>query len=206
MAEPDQAAFWNERYASDEYLFGVKPNAFLAREVHRFAPNSNILAVADGEGRNSVFLAERGHCVLATDVSEKALEKAQRLAEQRGVDVAYQRADLATWQWPEAAFDSVVGIFIQFAGPELREAIFDGIHRSLKPGGIFLLEGYREEQLHYATGGPSKIDNLYSHDYLQRAFSAWDIELIRSYDAEIDEGAGHSGKSALIDLIARKRQ
>ena len=171
MAEPDQAAFWDERYATDEYLFGTAPNAFLAREVHRLAPGSKVLAIADGEGRNSVFLAQHGHRVVATDVSERALDKARALAERRGVEVEYRRVDLAGWEWPESAFDAVVGIFIQFAGPELREQMFEGIHRSLKPGGLLLLEGYREEQLVYGTGGPPNIENLYTEDGLRRAFS-----------------------------------
>jgi len=205
MAEVDQAAFWDDRYAEDEYLFGTAPNAFLAREVHRLPPGSKVLAVADGEGRNSVFLAQHGHRVVATDISERALDKARALAERRAVEVKYRQANLVEWEWPAEAFDAVVGIFIQFAGPELREDIFDGIHRSLKPGGLLLLEGYREEQLAYGTGGPSNIENLYTEDGLRRAFSMWEIELLDAYDAEIEEGTGHSGKSALIDLIARKR-
>ena len=204
MADPAQAAFWDERYATDEYLFGTAPNAFLAREVHRLAPGSKVLAVADGEGRNSVFLAQHGHRVVATDVSERALEKARALAERRAVEVEYRQADLAEWEWPAEAFDAVVAIFIQFAGPELREHIFEGIDRSLKPGGLLLLEGYREEQLAYCTGGPSNIENLYTEASLRRAFTNWDIKLLESYDAEINEGQGHSGNSALIDLIARK--
>ena len=205
MAEPDQAAFWDERYATDEYLFGTAPNAFLAREVHRLAPGSKVLAVADGEGRNSVFLAQHGHRVVATDVSQRALDKARALAKRRGVEVDYRQVNLVEWEWPAEAFDVVVGIFIQFAGPGLRKVTFDGIHRSLKRGGLLLLEGYREEQLAYGTGGPPNIENLYTEDGLRRAFSTWEIELLDAYDAEIEEGAGHSGKSALIDLIARKR-
>ncbi len=205
MAEVDQAAFWDDRYAEDEYLFGTAPNAFLAREVHRLPPGSKVLAVADGEGRNSVFLAQHGHRVVATDISERALDKARALAERRAVEVEYRRANLAEWQWPVEAYDAVVGIFIQFAGPGLRDDIFDGIHRSLKRGGLLLLEGYREEQLAYRTGGPPNIENLYTEDSLRRAFSTWEIELLDAYDAEIEEGTGHSGKSALIDLIARKR-
>ena len=205
MPEPDHGAFWNERYASDEYLFGTTPNAFLARETHRLATGSKVLAVADGEGRNSVFLAQHGLSVVATDVSDRALDKARRLAERRGVQVEYRHVDLAEWDWPENAFDAVVGIFIQFANQELRERMFEGIHRSLRPGGLLLLEGYREEQLAYGTGGPPNVENLYTEDGLRRTFSNWEIELLDSYDAEIEEGSGHSGKSALIDLIARKR-
>lgn len=113
--------------------------------------------------------------------------------------------DLVQWEWPEDAFDVVVAIFIQFADLTLRERIFESIHRSLKPGALLLLEGYREEQLAYGTGGPPKIENLNIKDGLCRSFSAWEIELLNSCDTEIEEGCGHSGNSALIDLIARKR-
>lgn len=205
MAEPDQAAFWNERYAADEYLFGTQPNAFLAREAHRLTPGSKVLAIADGEGRNSVFLAQHGHRVLATDVSEMALDKARNLAERRGVEVEYRQVDLAAWDWPEETFDAVVGIFIQFAGPALRREMFDGFRQALRPGGILLLHGYRKDQLDYGTGGPPTVENLYTEQSLLDAFADWDIEHIGSYDAEIEEGTGHSGMSALIDLIARKK-
>ena len=100
MAELDQAAFWDDRYAEDGYLFGTAPNAFLAREVHRLTPASKVLAIADGEGRNSVFLAQHGHHVVATDVSERALDKARALAERRGVEVEYRQSNLAEWEWP----------------------------------------------------------------------------------------------------------
>ncbi|MBX7488628.1 methyltransferase domain-containing protein [Qipengyuania sp. GH25] len=167
MAEPDQAAFWDERYATGEYLFGTAPNAFLAREVHGLAPGSKVLAIADGEGRNSVFLAQHGHRVVATDVSARALDKARALAKRRGVEVEYWQVNLAEWEWPAEAFDAVVGIFRQFAGPGLREDIFDGIHRSLKRGGLLLLEGYREEQLAFQTGGPPSIcgDDIGHHQH-----------------------------------------
>src|SRR3546814_454930 len=178
--------------------------SFLARESHRLAPGSKVLAIADGEGRNSVFLAQHGHLVVATDVSEIALDKARRLAERRGVEVGYREVDLTAWDWPEETFDAVVAIFIQFVGPAFRREMFDGFRQALKPGGILLLHGYREEQLDYATGGPSTVENLYTEQSLLDAFADWNIEHLVSYDAEIEEGTGHSGKSALIDLIARK--
>ncbi|OWQ96346.1 class I SAM-dependent methyltransferase [Sphingopyxis witflariensis] len=129
MTEPDQATFWNERYASEKYLFGTQPNAFLAREAHRLTPGSKILAIADGEGRNSVFLAQHGHDVVATDISELAINKARSLAKRRGVAVEYRLVDLTGWDWPEETFDAVIGIFIQFAGPALRTRMLGGCRR-----------------------------------------------------------------------------
>lgn len=162
------------------------------------------MAIADGEGRNSVFLAQNGHSVVATDISRVAIDKARRLAKERGVDVDFIRADLTDWDWPEEGFDAVIAIFIQFARPRLRNRMFDDLRRTLKPGGILLLEGYREEQLGYGTGGPQTIENLYSEQLLDAAFADWHIEGLATYDAEMEEGTGNSGKSALIDLVARK--
>lgn len=204
MPNPDQADFWNERYANEDYLFGTQPNAFLVREAHRLAPDSKVLAVADGEGRNSVFLAQHGHQVVATDISERALDKARQLAQRRGVQIDFRMADLTTWDWPDEKFDAVVAIFIQFGGGDARRLIFDGFAKALKPGGLLLLEGYRPEQVEYGTGGPPNAENLYTEAMLREAFASWEIEHLSAYDAEIGEGTGHAGMSALIDLVARK--
>ena len=195
---------WNQRYARDDYLFGTRPNAFLARQAWHLVPGQRALAVADGEGRNGVWLAEQGLRVHAVDASPVALEKARRLAASRGVDVEFELADLADWAWPEAAYDVVVAIFIQFADPELRARHFEGMRRALVPGGLLLLEGYRPEQRAYGTGGPSAVVNLYTEKLLRQEFAGFAIEELAAYDAVIQEGAGHHGMSALIDLVARK--
>lgn len=204
MDNIDQARFWDERYASEEYIFGTSPNAFLAREAHRIPQGAKVLAIADGEGRNSVFLAQHGLDVVATDISDMAIEKAERLAERRAVRVDFRKVDLSGWDWPAEQFDAIVGIFIQFADPAMRARMFDGFWQTLKPGGLLLLEGYREEQLEFGTGGPPKVENLYNERMLRDAFADWQIEEINSYNAEISEGEAHAGMSALIDLVARK--
>lgn len=195
---------WNERYAGEGFLFGTAPNAFLRAQRHRLPASGSALAVADGEGRNGVWLAEQGLDVLAVDASEVGLAKSRRLAAERGVTLAWELGDLASWDFGRERFDVIAAIFIQFADPALRTRIFDGMRAALKPGGVLLLEGYRPEQLDYRTGGPSELANLYTEPMLREAFAGLHIEYLASYDAELDEGAGHRGMSALIDLVARK--
>ena len=195
---------WNERYAGEDFLFGTAPNAFLMAQCVRLPQHGTALAVADGEGRNGVWLAEQGLDVLAVDASDVALAKSRRLAAERGVRMAWELADLANWDFGRERFDVIAVIFIQFADPALRARLFAGMSAALKPGGLLLLEGYRPEQLSYGTGGPSEVANLYTEAMLREAFADLAIEHLAVYDAEIHEGNGHRGMSALIDLVARK--
>ena len=195
---------WDERYASEDYLFGTEPNEFLVSQRHLLKPGMSCLAVADGEGRNGVWLAQQGLHVLSVEASAVALEKAKKLAQQRGVAIEFEQADLAQWQWGENRFDVVAAIFIQFAPPALREQMFAGIRRCLKPGGLLLLQGYTPRQLEYKTGGPPVAENMYTEKLLHDAFGDMEIMHLREHDDHIGEGTGHSGMSALIDLVARK--
>ena len=162
------------------------------------------LAVADGEGRNGVFLAEQGLDVLSVDFSPLAQAKAHALAKERGVTLRFEQADMTKWRWPEAAFDVVAAIFFQFTKPPERAKMFAGIKRTLKPGGLLLLEGYGLKQLEYKTGGPSDASQLYTRALLQEAFGDFSSLDIREYDADLEEGSRHAGRSALIDLVGRK--
>jgi cyclopropane fatty-acyl-phospholipid synthase-like methyltransferase len=199
------APMWDQRYSAAEYVFGTDPAAFLARYAHLIEPGSEALVVADGEGRNSVYLAEQGVSVTAMDVSEVGVDKARRLATDRGATVDFRVADILGWEWTPNAFDVVVAVFIQFLDPKQRTAVFEGVQRTLRPGGRLLLHGYRVEQIQYATGGPSDPAHLYDEELLGEAFAGMEIEVLNSYDTTITEGAGHAGMSALIDLIAVKR-
>ncbi len=195
---------WNERYAGEEYHFGTEPNAFLASQRARLTPGQTCLAVADGEGRNGVWLAEQGLQVLSVDSSHVAQAKAKKLAQQRGVSMQFEQVDLMQWDWGADKFDVVAAIFIQFAPPGLREQMFARIKRCLKPGGLLLLQGYTPRQLEYRTGGPSQAENLYTEALLRKEFADMEILHLREHDSIIREGTGHSGMSALIDLVARK--
>lgn len=203
--QSDARAHWNERFSAPEYRFGKAPNRFLESQKHRLLKGQHALAVADGEGRNGVWLARQGLQVTSVDISPVGQAKARALAKEAGVSLEVVEADLATWAWPAAAYDVVAGIFMQFAPPPVRAKLFAGMKRALKPGGLLILEGYRPKQLEYGTGGPPVADNMYTRELLESAFGDMDILHLAEYDAVIEEGTGHKGMSALIDLVARKR-
>jgi SAM-dependent methyltransferase len=198
-------ARWNERFSAPGYLFGTAPNRFLAAQKDRLMRGQRALAVADGEGRNGVWLAQQGLRVTSVDFSPVALAKARELARKSDVAIETIEADLANWSWPAAAYDVAVAIFIQFAPPPMRAKIFAGLQAALKPGGLLILEGYRPKQIEYGTGGPPHAENMYTRELLETAFAAMDILHLAEYDAEIEEGGGHKGMSALIDCVARKK-
>ncbi len=195
---------WDQRYNCDDYHFGTEPNAFLSSQRHTLKPGMKCLAVADGEGRNGVWLAQQGLEVVAVDSSAVAIAKAKKLAAERGAQVKFETIDLLQWQWPVAEYDVVVGIFIQFVPSSQRPAMFENMERALKPGGLLLIQGYTPRQLEYKTGGPSQADNLYTEPMLRDLLSDMQIVHIAEYDAHIAEGVGHHGMSALIDVVAKK--
>ena len=206
MAKVDQEGIWSRRYrdAGEDYLFGVAPCRFLETHKQFLNAGATALSVADGEGRNSVWLAEQGLAVTALEISPVAVAKARRLARGRGVDVDFIQADIIAMPWPTDTHDLVAGIFIQFVGPDEREIQFARMKQAVKPGGLLLLHGYTPKQLEYRTGGPSAIENLYTEDLLREAFADWEILVLCQYEDELAEGAGHKGRSAVIDLIARR--
>lgn len=200
----EQLDHWEGRFAGPGYLYGTAPNAFLAACRPLLPASGRALAIADGEGRNGVFLAECGLDVLSVDFSPTAQGKARALAATRGVALATETADIIRWDWPEAAFDVVAAIWFQFAGPADRARIFAGIRRTLKPGGLLILTGYRPEQLAYGTGGPGRLENLYTRELLETAFGDFADLAIHEHDKHLDEGGGHAGLSAVIELTGRR--
>ena len=210
MTSFDHEGFWSARYrdAGDDYLFGTAPNRFLAARARLLESGRNALSIADGEGRNSVWLAELGLAVTATEISPVALEKARKLAAGRHVEVDFVAADVLSSSWPPpeytAAFDFVIGIFIQFATPAERPQLFAGLKRAVKPGGLLLLQGYTPKQLEYRTGGPSSEANLYTRELLVDLFRDFEIVELSEHEDVLDEGRAHNGHSALIDLVARR--
>lgn len=200
----DPAVTWNRRFADAGYIFGTEPNVYLRHHADKLAPGGRVLCVADGEGRNSVWLARQGMQVDAFDIAETGVDKAKKLAAAAGLTVNYAVADCDGWPWPVDAYDAVVAIFIQFAEPAMRERLFERMIAALKPGGLLVLQGYTPKQLEYKTGGPPILSHLYTADMLRAGFSALDIIELHEYEADLSEGSQHAGRSALVAMIARK--
>jgi SAM-dependent methyltransferase len=201
--DPAQLERWNSRFSADGYLFGTRPNAFVESQAQRLEPGMSALCVADGEGRNSVWLARQGLRVTAFDFSPVGIAKARALARDAGVNVDYSQSDIFKWDWSAARYDVLVAIFIQFLTPPQRAQIFARFCDALRPGGLLILQGYRPEQLRYGTGGPPQAENLYTESVLRELLRDWEILHLASHDDVVDEGSGHKGMSALIDVVAR---
>jgi SAM-dependent methyltransferase len=195
---------WETRYAVPDYAFGKEPNYFLESCKSLLPRSGRALAVADGEGRNGVWLAQQGLDVTSIDFSPSAQKKARALAAERGVHVLFQETDVHAWDYPQAAFDVVVEIFTQFSSPAERAVKWAGMRRALKPGGLLILQGYTPKQLDYGTGGPKQIENLYTRAMIETAFGDYrDVHIVEE-EREIWEGSSHGGMSAMIGLTARK--
>lgn len=203
-AFPDAAATWNSRFQDRAYIFGTEPNTYLCQHAGLWQSGQRVLCVADGEGRNSVWLARQGLMVDAFDISTVGVEKARKLAGDAGVSVGFSVSDCDGWPWPVEAYDGVAAIFVQFADPAMRERLFAKIVASLKPGGYLVLQGYTPKQLDYKTGGPPILSHLYTQPMLRDAFAGMEIVELREYEEELAEGSQHRGHSALVGMVARK--
>jgi len=205
MTRPPGFDQWEERFAGAEFRFGREPNPFLLRCKPLLPVSGKALAVADGEGRNGVWLARQGLDVVSTDFSPTAQDKARALAAEHDVAVTLIEADAHAWDYPEAAFDVVVEVFTQFSPPDGRALKWAGMRRALKPGGLLIVVGYTPKQLAYGTGGPKDLAHLYTRAMLEEAFGDFADLSITEEETELQEGAGHSGMSAVIGLTGRKR-
>ena len=195
--------FWNSRYAEPGYAYGTEPNAFLVSQKKYLKPGGKALAVADGEGRNGVWLAQQGLDVLSVDISEIGLCKTHELAADRGVAIRTEKADLITWQWPVQKFDIVVAIYAHFP-PEVRARLHRRMFEALKPGGVLILEAFTPEQLKYKTGGPPVAEMLYTADMLRIDFAGGEFLLIEELVTELAEGKYHHGPAAVVRLVLRR--
>ncbi|WP_372840432.1 class I SAM-dependent methyltransferase, partial [Phaeovulum sp.] len=185
---------WNQRFSGEGYYYGTAPADFVVRQAARLDAGARVLSVAEGEGRNAIYLARQGFDVTAFDGSDVALAKARALAAGQEPAPEFHLCRAEDWRWQAGAYDAVFAVFTQFAPPALRAVIFEGIATTLRPGGLVLLHGFATRQSENHSGGPRDPAHLYTLDLLHVAFAGWQIEEEADYDAELREGAGHSGR------------
>ncbi len=198
------AETWNKRFAGTDYIFGTQANTWLTQQASHMPKSGHALAVADGEGRNSVWLAQQGLQVDAFDIAAIGVEKARKLASSSAVNVNFHVSSAEDWSWQAEHYDLVVAIFIQFADPETRALLFANMMKTLKKGGLLLLQGYTPKQLDYKTGGPPLLSHLYTEELLRDNFKQMEILELKVYEDVLEEGTQHAGQSALIGMVAKK--
>ncbi len=193
---------WDDRYRSDDYVYGTAPNDFLRSRVDDLKPG-RILCLAEGEGRNAVFLAEQGFDVTAVDQSAVGLAKAMRLATQRDVEIDSAVADLADFRIEPDSWDGIVSIFAHMPA-QTRQQLHRSVVNGLRPGGVFLLEAYRPEQLQYGTGGPPTAEMMMTLAELRNELTGLVIQHAEETVRDVREGSLHHGPGAVVQVIARK--
>lgn len=193
---------WDQRYDQQEYFYGTEPNDFLRAMAGQLPAAGRVLCLAEGEGRNAVWLATQGFAVTAVDLSAVGLAKGQRLAARSGVSVVWQQADLATANFGLQCWDGIVSIFAHQPSA-IRRALHQRCVAALAPGGVMLLEAYRPAQLQYQTGGPRDADLLPTAALLRAELSGLQFAHLQELERDVIEGQGHTGRAAVVQLVGR---
>lgn len=194
---------WDERYSEEAFAYGTEPNTFLAEQAGIIKKGGSVLCLAEGEGRNAVWLAQQGYRVTGVDSSSVGLNKAQQLASKRGVSIETVCTDLADYHIEPDSWDAIVSIFCHVPAP-LRKRLHSEAVAGLKPGGVLILEAYRPKQLEYGTGGPPVADLMMQLDELRQELAGLDLVHAGEVDREVIEGKYHTGMAAVVQLVARK--
>ena len=202
-------SFWDQQFAGDAFKYGERPNEFLVSQASRLQAHSSVLLPGDGEGRNSVWLAEQGHAVVALDQSQVGLDKARRLALARHVHIDTVQADLSDWAPGESNWDAVVMVYLHLP-PALRSRVHLAMWQSLRPGGWFILEAFHPKQLGRSSGGPKQLDMLYTLQDLRSDLARVSVNerheaLAWEGDVQLAEGPGHQGLGHVLRYVAQRR-
>lgn len=193
---------WDERYSADEYAYGTNPNDFLKQNM-RVIPQGKVLSLAEGEGRNAVFLAKQGYSVTAVDASLIGIDKARRLARKNKVDVEFVHADLVEYDVGDSHWDGIISIFCPL--PQvLRQHVHRNVVRGLKQNGVFLLEAYTPEQLLHGTGGGNSVELMQTSESLSLELKGLNFKHLVELEREVIEGIYHTGIAAVVQAIATK--
>jgi len=190
---------WDERYAQEGWLFGTEPNDFLREQAHRI-PEGRVLCLGEGEGRNSVFLAELGYEVVGVDRSQVGLDKAQALAQERGVFVETVVSGIEDFDLKEGEWDGIVSVFFHLP-PELRRKVHRAVVRGLAPGGVLILEAYTPRQIELGTGGPPDPSRLMTVETLLQELEGLEPLVAREVEREVREGQMHRGLGSVVQYV-----
>ena len=196
------AEFWDDRFATENYVYGVKPNDYIAKKLSELNPGT-VLFPAEGEGRNAIYAAQLGWHVYAFDISRVAMQKAKQLAERNNVSINYQLAGFATYQPPVTDLDVVVLCFTHQPEKQ-RKAFHSKVIQWVKPGGIIFIEAYAKEQINNYSGGPKEMDMLYSKEILKDDFNSCQSVSVIEEEIHLQEGSFHNGKANMVRAIIRK--
>ncbi|OZU88605.1 SAM-dependent methyltransferase [Virgibacillus indicus] len=194
---------WNTRFQTENYVYGKEPNAFLEEFHKKMNISGDALAIAEGEGRNAVYLAEQGMKVTTWDFAESGLVKTNKLAKERGVDVSTELVDLNEANWSKDKWDEIVCVFGHFPS-ELRQKTLEGVKDAVKPGGYFLTEVYSPYQIPYKSGGPQNLDFLYKPEEFLKTFADWRIVHFFMGEVARHEGELHTGLAHVIQFVGQK--
>lgn len=194
--------FWNQRYAEEEYAYGIRPNSFFKSQIDQLNPGK-ILLPAEGEGRNAVYAASKGWNVFAFDFSEEAKKKADKLAERLGVSIKYRASGFDKLDYKPDYFDVIALVFAHFPA-NLRKTFHQKLQTYLKKDGILILEGFSKDQYNFSSGGPKNIDMLFTADQLKRDFSLVKKTMVFDGEVMLNEGIYHQGMAAVIQFVGKK--
>jgi SAM-dependent methyltransferase len=193
---------WDQRFSEPGYAYGTEANDFLVSVADRI-PRGKVLCLAEGEGRNAVYLAGLGYEVTAVDASSVGLEKAGSLARDRGVSIETVTADLADYPIEATAWHGIVSIYCHLP-PVTRAALHERCLRGLVPGGVFVLEAFTPRQLELGTGGPKSRELLMELDFIRQELPGLRLEIGREIEREVVEGKYHRGNAAVVQILAVK--
>ncbi len=194
---------WDQRYEGEDYFYGKESNDFLSSQAYRIKVGGRVLCLAEGEGRNAVFLAKKGFEVTAVDFSQKGLEKLHHLAQEQKITVTTVHSDLADYEIEEMSWDAIVSIWCHLPKP-LREKVHQSSSSGLKKGDLFILEAYRPPQLEFKTGGPPTAELMMNLGDLEKELAGLEFLVSHEIERMVHEGKGHQGQSAVVQVVARK--
>jgi 2-polyprenyl-3-methyl-5-hydroxy-6-metoxy-1,4-benzoquinol methylase len=194
---------WDERFSQPQPVYGETPNEFLAEQSSRFQRGMKLLVPGDGYGRNGIWLAQQGFQVHTVDLSPVGVERARKSAQAAGVSITIEQTDLGTWNWPVEQFDGVFSIFVHLP-PDMRAKVHASMLRSLKPGGLVILQNFSPAQLKHSSGGPKQVELLYTAAMLRQDFAPAVALELEEKEIHVNEGHMHSGPAAVVQAVFRK--